>query len=57
MARDPIGPRVSAPGAPLAVSLWMGAVVASATLALMAAPVLAPSIARDLDLSPEWVGL
>jgi len=53
MARDPIGPRVSAPGAPLAVSLWMGAVVASATLALMAAPVLAPSIARDLDLSPE----
>jgi MFS family permease len=57
MARDPLGPRVTAPNAPLAVSLWMGAVVASATLALMAAPVLAPSIARDLDLSPEWVGL
>ncbi|HPU52129.1 MAG TPA: MFS transporter [Burkholderiaceae bacterium] len=48
---------MSLPGAPLSVSLWMGAVVASATLALMAAPVLAPSIARDLDLSPEWVGL
>ena len=34
----------------------MGAVVGAASLALMAVPVLAPSIARDLDLSPELIG-
>ncbi len=42
---------------PLAVSLWLGAVLAVASLSLMAVPVLTPSIAADLNLNAHWLGL
>lgn len=41
---------------PLAVSLWLGAVLAIASLSLLAVPVLTASIAADLSLSPHWLG-